>query len=524
MRGPFFVRPCSGASFLIWVPKTQPARKRRANWYACIMNYLENLAISIDQAMDDGDVKKLQVSIHEIDRLLKDAGYEDAAKLWYFRANAFSALRPLRPYFEENQFAWEQPDLTEEILSLRRAIANPEYDRLGAIEKCQILTNLGNALNTVGRPIEAISAWDKALKIEPGFVMAAANRAHGLVNYSAALYDPGHQCIFISEAANGYRVALSTDAVWDNNYPKSVVATFQAKLAEVETYLAKQCDLSGFDPHQFCLGESDEEKAFSKWRLDQRLFLNPLNDLGAWPIAAQDVFHLPEHTYKLKEEVRFPRYYDLIKQEYVAACVLLHEGLDVDQIHHADRTLLTFDHADYSVSSVQIEKQKAAFRLAYSILDKCSGFINDYYQIGHDPSSLNASFRKVWFKRGKEALNESLPQQNWRLRGLYALSLDLFDEDMKEVASPLAMPANNLRNAVEHRFLSVYEYGVPEQAPALNEVVTIGDLEKLSLHMLRLAREAIIGLSLAMRHQEINLKPGKEDGLLMQILAIPKRR
>ncbi|MBV1864919.1 MAG: hypothetical protein KUG74_10840 [Rhodobacteraceae bacterium] len=488
------------------------------------MKDIENLATAIDLALDGGDVKKLAACVCEIDELLKDTEREDISLLWYFRANAFSALRPLRPNFAEEQFAWQQPDLSEEILSLRHALDNVRFGQLDVTRRCQILTNLGNALNTVGRPIAAIAAWDEAIHIEPNFAMAAANRAYGLVNYSAAFYDPGHQCIFLAEAAKGYRVALGADAVWDSEYPATVAEAFQAKLAEVEAYSDAHCKLVDFDPHKFDLGDTAEARSFNQWRLDERLFLNPLNDLGAWPVAAQDVFHLPKHFYDHDEEVRFPRYFDLIRQEYVAACALLYEGLNTYQVHCADQTLLTFDYADYSVSSVQIEKQKAAFRLAYSLLDKCAAFINDYFQIGHDPRSLNASFRKVWLRSGRKSLSESLPLQNWRLRGLYAASLDLFDADMKELASPLAVTANNLRNAVEHRFLSVYEFAKPERAPALSEVVSMDELEELSLHMLRLAREAIIGVSLAMHHQEAHLKPDNNGAFTVPIPIVPKRR
>jgi hypothetical protein len=48
-------------------------------------------------------------------------------------------------------WAWEQPDLQEQILHLRRAIAHPGFEALDLLRRCQILTNLANSLNTVGR-------------------------------------------------------------------------------------------------------------------------------------------------------------------------------------------------------------------------------------------------------------------------------------------------------------------------------------------------------------------------------------
>lgn len=489
------------------------------------MKTYDRIAIEIDEAGDAGDAARLRVAIDEINLIISNDAVKDQPLLHYFRANAFSGLRQLDPEFEKNRFAWQQPEFSEEILSLRRATKCSRFNDLHLIRRCQILTNLGNALDRVGRPIEAIAAWDKALRIKPKFAMAAANRAYGLSRYSSALYDPGHQCIFLHYAAEGFRSALDKDAVWDSEYPPAVIEGIQTKLVNIEGYIAQSCQLDNFDPNGFETGRSEAARSLNQWRLESRLFLNPLNDLGAWPVAAQDVFHLPNHRYAIGEAPRFVRYYDWLKQEYVAACVLLHEGLADDAVHPADETLLTFEHADYSVTSVQIEKQKTAFRMAYSLLDKCALFINDYFDLGNEPKSLSTSFRKVWFKDPKKGkLNPKLPLQNWRLRGLYSLSLDLFDDDLKELASPLAIKANDVRNAAEHRFVSVHEFMKPADDLPLSENVTVEELSEMALHTLKLARAAIMGLSLAIHHQETHLKCEPDDRIIASVQGVPTRR
>lgn len=488
------------------------------------MGNFDKIAIEIDAGLDTSDIDRIKAAIDEIERQLAKTGSNGHPILHYFRANAFANLRALNPNFQEEQFAWQQKEFTEEILSLCRAVKADSFEQLDKVRQCQILTNLGNALNTIGRPIEAVAAWDKALSVEPKFAMAAANRAYGLACYSQGLYDPGHQCIFLRSAAAGFRTALEQDAIWDSEYPGAVRAALQTKLDEIENYLSEACNLDNFDPYGFVLGKESVTKAFNQWRLDHRLFLNPLNDLGAWPVAAQDIFHLPNHTYAMHEDPRFVKYYDQIKQEHVTACVLLYEGRDQDQTHAADETLLTYEHADNSTTSVGIEKQKAAFRLAYSLFDKCAAFINDYFDLGHNPKGLASSFRKVWFSDPKkQVLHPNLPTENWRLRGLFSLSLDIFDPDFKDLSSPLAVQANDVRNAAEHRFVSVHKLIKPNNEAELFEYVTVDELFQLSLHMLKLSRAAIIGLSMAVHHQENHLKDDKENQFILPISSIPKK-
>jgi hypothetical protein len=45
---------------------------------------------------------------------------------------------------------------------------------------CQVLTNLGSAMPQVGRPVEAVEYWDRALEVVPLFSMARGNRGYGL--------------------------------------------------------------------------------------------------------------------------------------------------------------------------------------------------------------------------------------------------------------------------------------------------------------------------------------------------------
>ena len=92
-------------------------------------------------------------------------------------------------------------------------------------------------------------------------------------------------------------------------------------------------------------------------------------------------------------------------------------------------------------------------------------------------------------------------RKNWLLRGLYFLSKDLFDENFKDVAEPDAANLARLRQQVEHRFLSLQRDQVGESTET-HELISIKDFQDRALRLLKMAREAMIYVSLAMHREE----------------------
>ena len=248
-------------------------------------------------------------------------------------------------------------------------------------------------------------------------------------------------------------------SLWESHYPPEVKAHFQQQLDNITAYLKKNCLPYNFHPFDFDIGNDEYSRRLNQWRLDNRLFLNPLNDLSSWP-AAHDVFHLPNHTYALDEMPIYPKYFDILKQEFISACVLMFESIDHEKTHAADKYSLTYEHGDYSLSSVQIEKRKAAFRMAYSIFDKCASFLNLYLDLGHNQKKVN--FRNMWLSQEKhlKRINTKIPLNNWRLQGLYAISLDLFENEHKELASPSQSKRMSFANALNIDFYLSMKFSI----------------------------------------------------------------
>jgi hypothetical protein len=450
----------------------------------------------------------------------------DAALLEYFRANAWAVRRHARLGDRAAEWAWEQPELQKEIYHLRRALRHAGFERLSELRHCQICTNLGNALNTVGRFVEALEYWGRGLAINPRFAMALGNRAYGLTHYARALYDGGHQALFLRFAHDGFADATAPDAVLDSPQQNHVKRQFDARKVSLEALLGKKRLSRKLDLDQDQLGGSEEERAYRRWCLRLRLFLNPLNDLGEHTIAARDVLTLPDFVTAVEEPPTLIGVFNQMKQEFVSARWLLYDGCREEEPHFSDRDVLLYNTLDYPIYSLAIEKVKAAYRAAYSLFDKAAFFLNVYMKIGMQHGDV--SFRKVWHGKdetGKRNVRaEFLGSENWPLRGLYWLSKDLFEPEFRDVTDPDARALAEIRNHLEHKYLKVHDplVRVLEERCAsgpwndrLAYSVQRPDFEAKTLRLLKLARAVLIYVSLGMHIEESRRNRGRDGGLVM---------
>ena len=431
----------------------------------------------------------------------------------------------IRSHGTDYAWGWNLPENIAEILALRQAIKEPAFDKVDRFLQCRIRTNLGNCLNKLGRPIAAIEQWDTVLKINPNFAMALGNRARCITYFSGALYDSGHKPIMLGAARSDYDAALSQGVEWDQVEQSNFKPFFQDRRNEIDNYL-KACKFDDdYDLNQWSLGDSEKERFYRRWCLNEKLFLNPLNDVLNLSVAARDILHLPSHKYRFDEAPRFVEYYNILKQEFVSSRYRFFSAINetIDRFVNSDVVL--HDLADGNIYGHHTEELKSSFRAAYAILDKIALFLNEYYSIGLNPKGV--SFRNIWCEKLQGTTNYQLRQEfegnkNWLLRGLYFLSKDLFENEFNDVAEPDAAQLSDLRNSAEHRFLSLQIYRQAKSGTDLHNFVPLDAFLENTLRMLRIAREALVYLSLAM-HREEQKKEEEQDGNKI-ILPIESRQ
>ena len=480
---------------------------------------LDDLAHAIDTASDAGDETSLRRLGDVCKDRLRTAEGLDRVRLLYYRSNTFSSIIAIKGNDPEYIWSWNQPEGVENILLLRRAIGEPSFADTSSVLARQIRTNLANRLHAIGRPVAANEERRRVLRCDPQFAKALAGQARGISFYATQVYDNGHISLLLAAARSLFDAALDKTAFWESDDRDSVAPGLQKERNRIADDLRRNGYDESYDFDRWSLGDTEDERAYRRWCLRERLFLNPLNDAYTQSVAATDVLHLPSHAYRIDESPRFPAYFNLLKQEYVSARYRLYRAIYEQGPEFVMREVLLLDSGEGQVLGHCTEELRASFRSAYAVFDKVGLFLNDYFGLGIKPGKV--TFRNVWFEISKRPKSEIRSKfeghQNWLLRGLYFLSKDLFDRDFEEVAEPDAVKLSQLRNRAEHRFLSFQRF-VTEQSTDTHQFISIDEFEGKTLRLLKMARETLIYLSLAMHRAEKLREQGNSD---KRTLGIP---
>lgn len=494
---------------------------------------LDHISLLIDLAHDlermDGTDKALELC----DQLgLRQLTSVETTLLHYFRANAWNNNRHIKNQNFAEIWSWEQPELEKELFYLRSAVViELGFESLDDTRKCQIFTNLGNAMMTLGRFIEAVEYWNKALALIPNFGMALGNRGNLLSYYARMLYDLDHAGIFFKFSHDDLSAALASKAFYENPDYLMARAGFEKEKIQIEAHIDLESVTQHLNLNGYSLGQSEDERQYRRWCLSNCLFLNPLNDLGPFPIAAQDILSSPSYLVCAGEPPYFTGFFNQIKQEFVSARFIYYEGINTKGDHFSDCDVLLYDTLNHPTYSLAIEKIKAAYRILYSLFDKIAYFLNNYLSLGIKPNKVN--FRTVWYenytKEFQQLREQFVAYENWPLRGLFWLSKDLFDKESgrQNTIEPEAQKLWDIRNYLEHRYLQVHSHLKLITLPTDHDnIYPIGCQEFFSktLRLLKLTRVALIYLSLGMHRQECLKLKDIDHNKIAQIQLQPLKR
>ena len=256
-----------------------------------------------------------------------------------------------------------------------------------------------------------------------------------------------------------------------------------------------------------------------------------MNDLGPHLAAATDNLMLPPLTEGLNDrpDGHLPPpivgFFSQMKQEYASARFTLFEGLSSTHVHFSDRGVTLTDTLDYPLYSLASERIRAAFRIAYSLLDKVALLVDRYWRLGKVVDMI--SFKNVWMVEKKARL---LPQfekcDNLPLRGLFWLSKELFDDQLKQTTAADACELHAIRNALEHTYLRVSEgWAKPFAISGTSSSgfgIAIGsdELEAKAIRVMQMARSALFYVSFAIRVEERKKQHANPDQLIVSMPLI----
>jgi hypothetical protein len=120
-----------------------------------------------------------------------------------------------------------------------------------------------------------------------------------------------------------------------------------------------------------------------------------------------------------------------------------------------------------------------------------------------DPKRVD--IRNIWHTKKGDLRPEFLKKENLALRGLYWLALDIIGDDPTDQDSiaPEAAELKVLRNLLEHRSLVLRQMDGDRPMGAV-ETITLNEFERHAMHILGLARAALMYLAFSMRKEESN--------------------
>ncbi|MBE3093186.1 MAG: hypothetical protein IMZ51_05970 [Chloroflexi bacterium] len=478
------------------------------------------LGNKIDIATDSKDTQALKdcIALSQEMESTGNLSNDEKAILFYFTGNAWASLDHILNY-ESFSWLYKRKEFEKAIIYYRRVLGVEKLnDFISKNILSQNYTNLGNMFSQAGRIIAAIDYWDKALLVYPDFGMAKCNKAHGLIYYSKMLYDKSHQTIMLK---NAYK--LLKTSIEDNTIHKKAKITFRNDIKYIGSLFKKENLESEITFKKFSLGKSKKEIAYRKWVIKNKLFINPLNDILQVDVVSHDVLGLPNLRIRDNPAPIYHGFFSQIKQEYITLRYLFYKYLikNETKIHFSDEGRHLNNTLDYPQFGLRYEYLKLSFRMAYSLFDKISYFLNKYLDLGFSPDEV--SFRKIWFiKKGNDYfINPKIQElNNLPLRGLYFLSKDLYEknEEYSTSIEPESYKLAEIRNHIEHKYFKIHwdmwsgktehtgdqsmDMNIDNWSYSLYE----NDFAHKTSKIINLAREAIIYLSLALHHEEIKEK------------------
>lgn len=359
-----------------------------------------------------------------------------------------------------------------------------------------LFVNLGNAMDYCGRKCSAIDYYRKAMAIHP-FGMALGNIGRCLEHYAGLEGDPGHRSVLIKTAYDYY---VRAEAAVDSYTYQEAKMDFITRREQIEFHIGKEELQSPIRYKKSGIGRKCEKK-YRDWCLYNHLFLNTLNDLPDVNSAfATDALHIASVTTAIDQN-NPPFVFEMFnqaKEEYVYSRYLLFEVTQSDiKLHFADKETHLEDVLNYGAYSIRLEKLKTAFRTLYSLFDRIAFLLNGYLNLGIKERQVN--FWSIWDK-----ITSETEKNNIALRALHWIYKD-FKEEFGDADSPHSLKLKTLRDALEHKFVSVHILPVDNEVKIGSDYIyriSEDHLIEYTMELLKISREALIELIIAIRIEE----------------------
>lgn len=439
--------------------------------------------VDIGFGLKDGKIIKEGIDIGE-ENLKNIQKIEYKTNICYNLANGYFSLYSL----SERKNGIESVPQSENLQKAKSHFRNSIKfcDDYNFDLKKQLWVNCGNCLDTLGRGIEALYAYDRALKIDKNFSMAIGNKAKAL-RFFADISGQYRGVIYLEAYQAIKSIINDQDLVEIGGL--AAKQEFEDELKKIESLFKDKKDLTKElkHPKYESAKLSDFEKFYLNFCIKEKLFLNFHIHKDNCEAAIIDPIFIHLVT-KIEDNDTFyqlAKYINQIKEDYAVARLLLvqsqYKRKDFESISKRTTFVNTLDYSQFNLYFGLI---KSAFKEAYNILDKIAVFINDYYKLGLKERDIY--FNSIW-QNDERIRDKILKSKNISLYALYDIHQDFKSDYCKKI--------RNIRNALTHRKLVIFDSMLTEWDKK-DDKHNIGYRTMLNetVNLLRLTKSAIIYL------------------------------
>lgn len=485
--------------------------------YAGEPNYELNIGgILINIGRDLFKKYLVEEGIHRIKKILSDQPAEHAG-IFYNLANGYSALNNIKRGFQNQDYVIdiENTKLLKAKEYFRKSIELD--DQFDPDTRAQLWINYGNCLSGLGRTVEALSAYDKALNIFPNHPMAKVNLAIELYYFSNIT----RHSKFIIDSYVILKNVLSNKKLESYASPNAI-KTFKHHKNHLATLIEKHdINLDSDSFSDLYQNENGYLEKYINFCLDNKFFLNLCYSCRKCNMCIQDnvSFSLLSDIDENNLFIRLSRVINEVKVQYAFSRFLLFQALNPNLNTIAFDEITSFvDNLDYAVYGIRVSSIKRAFESAYNILDKIAHFLNDYLEIGltYDPKIKFTTNGEIWRKNRKGQLRTDLVNKaNYHLFALYDIARELNVNYKNPSNDGYWGHLRRTRNALVHEYLILHleRSGWSTDADDKSLHMMYDEFVSQTFDLFKLIRSAIIYL-IAMIDFEERKKYSNSNGLL----------
>lgn len=308
----------------------------------------------------------------------------------------------------------------------------------------QIATNLGNFYDEIGRTLEAIQWYNKALEIDENFGMASGNKAIAISSLARVTQSPLRYKIY---AHSLLKKALKNESSITEQSDIAVRHFESIKNDIRQTF----CDLGKEDLLKdgvdcSCSNKPADDNGYIKFCLKHDLYVNlHIFDYYCCGNIGDNITYLiVDDNVGARAKEMFLRIDD-IKETFSTARYILWLSRNIKNIDIVNKQTSFVNNLDYVAHGVDVGMLKTAYRTAYCCLDKIAYALNYYLDLQVPNQEVNSKI--IWFEKANDNKNQFRPkllEQHYSLYGIYAAVDELKDRDSQK------------RNALEHRYYKLY--------------------------------------------------------------------